>query len=80
MANSLTVMTFKIIKIVRRAGWRGEIYNCSTVAVLILTPACVVATPPLEYGTTPVTVADNLDEEDGFGYSVDTVGRGLDDR
>jgi len=52
-----------------------------TCLVMFLTATDVFSEPPKLQTPAPVIyLADNLDEQEGLGYCIDTVGRGLSDR
>ncbi len=65
----------------RRSGFFGDCLGYLALLLLLGLPAASYAAPPdLKTPAPVIYLADNLDEQDGLGWCIDTRGRGFSDR
>ncbi len=64
----------------RRSGFGGRLGYLALLLLLGLPAAAHAAPPDLKTPAPVIYLADNLDEQDGLGWCIDTRGRGFSDR
>ena len=58
----------------------GNIASLAGLAIYLAATAAYSEPPNLQTPAPVIFLADNLDEQEGLGYCIDTIGRGLSDR